>query len=310
MARIAFLGLGRMGSGMASRLLAAGNELVVWNRTPARAAALIAAGARAAASPAEAAAEVDAVFAMVSDDEASREIWTGPDGALAGEPRRGTLAIECSTLSHEWVGELSAAVAERGLRYVDAPVTGLPEAAASGALTLLVGGADGDVASARPLLEPLAAAVVHFGPVGSGTAYKLIVNLMGAVQIAGVAEGLALAERAGLDLAQVADVLATGQAASPQVVRNAVRMVAADHDRDVVFSGRLRRKDTAYALRLADALGLEAPLGDVALAGLDAVVDSGNGEANESVVIEVARARHTRLTPDTPADGGRAEAQA
>ena len=291
MARIAFLGLGRMGSGMASRLLAAGNDLVVWNRTPARAEPLVALGARAAGSPAEAATEVDAVFVMVSDDDASRAIWTGPDGVLAGDPRPGALAIECSTLSHQWVGELSARVAEHGLRYLDAPVTGLPEAAASGALTLLVGGADDDLASARPLLEPVSAAVVHFGPVGAGTAYKLIVNLMGAVQIAGVAEGLALAERAGLDLAQVAEVLATGQAASPQVVRNAARMVAADHDLDVMFSGRLRRKDTVYALDLATSLGLGAPLGDVALAGLDALVDSGRGEVNESAVIEAARAR-------------------
>ena len=291
MARIAFLGLGRMGSGMASRLLAAGNDLVVWNRTPALAEPLVALGARAAGSPAEAATEVDAVFVMVSDDDASRAIWTGPDGVLAGDPRPGALAIECSTLSHQWVGELSARVAEHGLRYLDAPGTGRPEAAASGALTLLVGGADDDLASARPLLEPVSAAVVHFGPVGAGTAYKLIVNLMGAVQIAGVAEGLALAERAGLDLAQVAEVLATGQAASPQVVRNAARMVAADHDLDVMFSGRLRRKDTVYALDLATSLGLGAPLGDVALAGLDALVDSGRGEVNESAVIEAARAR-------------------
>jgi 3-hydroxyisobutyrate dehydrogenase len=304
MARIAFLGLGRMGSGMALRLLGAGHELAVWNRTPGRADGLVAAGALRASTPASAARGADAVFAMVSDDAASREVWTGPDGVLAGDPRPGALAIECSTLSHEWVAELSAVIASRGLRYVDAPVTGLPDAAASGKLTLLVGAADADLVAARPLLEAVAADVVHFGPVGAGTAYKLIVNLMGAVQIAGVAEGLALAERAGLDLAQVAEVLATGQAASPQVVRNARRMVAADHDRDVVFSGSLRRKDTAYALRLADALGLAAPLGDVALDGLDALLASGRGETNESAVIDVARARVV------PPDVGTARGQA
>lgn len=292
MARIAFLGLGRMGSGMASRLLEAGHDLVVWNRTPDRAADFVERGARLARTPAEAA-DADAVVAMVSDDEASRAVWLGPDGVLAGRPRPGTLAIECSTLSYDWVLELADAVRDAGLRYVDAPVTGLPDAAAAGRLTLLVGAASDDLAAARPVFDALAHEVLHFGPVGAGTAYKLIVNLMGAVQIAGAAEGLALAERAGLDLDQVASALASGQAASPQVVRNSRRMVAADHD-DVVFSGRLRRKDTAYAMRLAERLGLGAPLGHVALDGLDALLASGRGDANESAVIEVARARTTQ----------------
>ena len=131
--------------------------------------------------------------------------------------------------------------------------------------------------------------MVHFGPVGAGTAYKLIVNLVGAVQVAGIAEGLALAERAGLDLDQVVATLATGQAASPQVVRNAA-MMAAD-DRSLIFSGALRRKDTAYALRLARSLGVGAPLGDVALAGLDELVAAGLGTANESAIFQLARRR-------------------
>ncbi len=290
MATVAMVGLGRMGHAMASRLLEAGHDLVVANRTPGRAASLVARGARPAASPAEAAAGVDAVVVMVSDDEASRAVWLGPDGVLSGHPRPETLAIECSTLSHDWVLELADAVRTAGLRYVDCPVTGLPDAAAAGTLTLLVGADPADLAAARPVLEPLSDRVVHFGEVGAGTAYKLIVNLMGAVQIAGAAEGLALAERAGLDLAQVAEAIASGQAASPQVVRNSRRMAAADHD-EVVFSGRLRRKDTAYAMRLAGRLGVGAPFGQVALDGLDALLASGLGDVNESAVIEVARRR-------------------
>lgn len=290
MARIAFLGLGRMGLGMATRLREAGHDLVVWNRTPGRAERLLDGGARSAATPAEAAADADAVVAMLSDDVASRSVWTGADGVLAGGPRPGTLAVECSTLSHDWVLELADAARGAGLRYLDAPVTGLPEAAAAGHLTLLVGAAAADLAAARPVLTPLADQIIHFGPVGAGTAYKLIVNLMGAVQIAGAAEGLALAERAGLDLDQVASALASGQAASPQVVRNSRRMADADHD-DVVFSGRLRHKDTAYAMQLAERLGLAAPFGRVALEGLEALLASGLGDANESAVIEVARRR-------------------
>ena len=290
MARIAFLGLGRMGLGMATRLREAGHDLVVWNRTPGRAERLLDGGARSATTPAEAAADADAVVAMLSDDVASRSVWTGADGVLAGGPRPGTLAVECSTLSHDWVLELADAARAAGLRYLDAPVTGLPEAAAAGHLTLLVGAAAADLAAARPVLTPLADQIIHFGPVGAGTAYKLIVNLMGAVQIAGAAEGLALAERAGLDLDQVASALAGGQAASPQVVRNSRRMADADHD-DVVFSGRLRHKDTAYAMQLAERLGLAAPFGRVALEGLEALLASGLGDANEGAVIEVARRR-------------------
>ena len=288
MARVAFVGTGRMGSGMAARLLGAGHEVVVWNRTADRAAAVVAAGARVAPTARQAADGADAVVAMVSDDDASRSVWTGPDGLLAGAAP-GALAVECSTLSHGWVLDLAAAARDGGLRYVDSPVTGLPDAAAAGELTLLVGADDADLAAVRPLLEPLSAVVLHFGPVGAGTAYKLIVNLMGAVQIAGVAEGMAMAERAGLDLELVARAIESGQAASPQVVRNAHRIVAGDHADPVVFSGRLRRKDADYGVRLASELGIDARLGTAALDGLDRLVAMGLGDQNESAVVEVSR---------------------
>jgi 3-hydroxyisobutyrate dehydrogenase len=291
MSRIAFIGLGRMGSGMAGRLLAAGHEVVVTNRTPERAQPLLDQGALWVTTPAEAVTDAVAVFAMLSDDAASRAVWEGPGGVLAGQLEPGTFAIECSTLSPARVRELSAAATAAGMRYLDCPVTGLPDAAAAGALTLLVGADEADLEAARGLLEPLANDLFHFGPVGAGTAYKLIVNLIGAVQIAGVAEGLAMAERAGLDPAQVTTALALGQAASPQVVRNSQRMVAGDHDTNLAFSGRLRHKDTAYAIALADELGVAAPFGQVALDGLNQLLAQGMGERNESAIIEVARRR-------------------
>jgi 3-hydroxyisobutyrate dehydrogenase len=289
MRHVALIGLGRMGVGMAGRLLDAGQALTVYNRTPEKGAALRDRGARLAGSPGEAADGASAVVVMVSDDEASRSVWLGTDGVLAAEPAPGTLAIECSTLSHGWVHELAAEVRARGLRYVDCPVTGLPDAAAAGELTLLVGADAPDLADAMPVLAPLSRDQLRFGPVGAGTAYKLIINLMGAVQIAAAAEAMAMAERAGLDLDLVATAIASGQAASPQVVRNSRRMAAGDHDRDVVFSGRLRHKDANYGVRLADALGLDAPLGREALAGLRQLLDLGMGEQNESRIIDVAR---------------------
>ena len=289
MSHIAFIGLGRMGRGMAARLLTGGHALVVHNRTPDKAAELVRGGARLAASPRAAADGASAVFVMVSDDEASHAVWQGADGVLAADLAPGTFAIECSTLSHAWVLDLARAAEGRGLRYLDCPVTGLPEAAAAGRLTLLTGAADDDLEAAEPLLLPLSVDRLHFGPVGAGTAYKLIINLMGAVQIAAAAEGLTLAERAGLDLDQVGRAIAAGQAASPQVVRNSRRMVAGDHDRDIVFAGRLRRKDAAYGVRLADSLGVPAPFGRAALGGLDRLLSLGLGDQNESAIIEVAR---------------------
>jgi 3-hydroxyisobutyrate dehydrogenase len=292
MSRIAFLGLGRMGAGMAARLLAAGHSVAVFNRTASRAAQLVAAGAEAARSPRTACEGADAVVAMTADDESSKAMWLGPDGALAATLAPLAFAIECTTLSHDWVLELGRLAARRGLRYLDAPVTGLPAAAAAGELTLLVGADDGDLASARPLLDAMATKIIHFGPVGTGTAYKLVINLIGAVQIASAAEGLAIAERAGLDLADVVEAVATSQAASPQVVRNTRRMVAGAFTDNVTFTPVLRVKDVEYALRLADTLGVGTPFGAVAREAFRRVLALGGGAGDESRVIDVAR--HSR----------------
>jgi len=290
MANVAFLGLGKMGKGMAARLLGAGHRVRVFNRTRARAAELERAGAVVAASPAEACAGADAVFAMTADDRSSRALWVEADGALTGALAPGALAIECSTLSYDWVLELSAAARARGLRYIDAPVTGLPEAAAAGALTLLVGAAEEDLGVARPWLAPLAERLLHFGPVGAGTAYKLMINLVGAIQIASAAEGMALAERAGLPLVTVVDAIALGQAASPQVVRNTRRMAAGDHDQNVVFTPALRLKDVEYALALGRRLGQTTPFGDVAADLFRRLCAQGDAHANESKIFELLRA--------------------
>jgi 3-hydroxyisobutyrate dehydrogenase len=292
-ATIAFLGLGNMGLGMAQRLLQAGHDLRVYNRTALKAAELERAGARRYATPREACADVEAVFTMTADDTSSRSMWLGPDGALAARLAPRALAIECSTLSHEWVMQLAAQARAQNLRYVDAPVTGLPDSAAAGTLTLLVGADPADLESARPLLDAVCNRVLHFGAIGAGTAYKLIVNLIGAVQIASLAEGMALAERAGLDLETVAAAIGTGQAASPQVVRNARRIVDDDHDVNVVFTPTLRLKDVRYALELAEGLGTRAPFGAVAAAQLQQLIDLGHGRVNESKIVEIAR-RHKR----------------
>jgi 3-hydroxyisobutyrate dehydrogenase len=291
MASVAFIGLGKMGVGMASRVLDAGHRVSVYNRTAAKAEALVGRGARLATSPKDACLNADAVISVVSDDVASREMWLGADGVLASELASGALAIECSTLSHGWVMELAAQAARRGLRYIDSPVTGLPADAAAGSLTLLVGAQEEDLEGARGLLGAVSSRILHFGAVGTGTAYKLIINMIGAVQIASAAEGMALAQHAGLNLDVVADAIATGQAASPQVVRNVRRMVDADHDRNIVFTAALRLKDVEYALRLARELRLSVPFGELAERGLVDLCESGRSQVNESSIFEMAASR-------------------
>jgi 3-hydroxyisobutyrate dehydrogenase len=290
MLRVAFVGLGNMGQGMAARLLEAGHQLKLYNRTASRAEALVRQGAQLFASPREACKGVDAVISMVADDAASQAIWLERDGILAADIAQNGFAIECSTLSHEWVTDLSTRCRARGLRYIDSPVTGLPDAAAAGALTLLVGADADELHSARGILESLSRRIIRFGPAGTGTAYKLIINMMGAVQIASAAEGLAIAERAGLDIAAVADAMASSQAASPQVVRNTRRMVADDHD-DVVFTSALRLKDVEYGVRFARAIGIGSPFGNLAEGIYRQLCDMGYAKFNESKVIDVCRSQ-------------------
>ena len=279
---------------MAARLLATGHTVTVYNRTAARAEPLVRAGARLARTPRDAANGAEAVISMAADDAASRAFWLGADGALAADLAPGVFVVECSTLSHGWVLELSAAAAAKKLRYIDAPVTGMPSAAAAGSLTLLVGAACDDLAACRPLLEALSERLIHFGAVGTGTAYKLIVNLLGAVQIASAAESMAIAERAGLDLGVVAEAIASGQAGSPQVVRNTRRIVEDAHDRDVLFTPTLRLKDVRYALELARTLGVGSPFGALAGGMFQQLIDLGHAHVNESKVIEVSRRQPPR----------------
>ncbi len=291
MARIAFVGLGNMGHPMAARLLQTGHTLNIYNRTASRANTLVDRGARLFDSPKGACQGVEAIISMVADDSASQAMWLGADGILAADFDKGVFAIECSTLSHDWVTDLSARCKAHGLRYIDAPVTGLPDVAAAGALTLLVGAHPDDLSSVSHILGSLSQRTIRFGPPGAGTAYKLIINLMGAVQIASAAEGLAIAERAGLNVGLVADAVSTSQAASPQVVRNTLRMVANDHVDHVAFSSALRLKDVEYGVRFARTCGIGSPFGALAASTYRQLCSMGYSQFNESKVIEVCRSQ-------------------
>ena len=289
MARVAFIGLGRMGHGMAGRYLDAGFTVAVWNRSKAKAEDLIARGAHWATSPEDAAIDADAVVTMLADDEASRRVWVGEDGAAANM-KAGTLAIECSTVSHAHALGMAQELNGRGLIYIDCPVTGLPSAAAEGKLTLLVGADAADLEKAQPFLKPLGSTIRHFGAVGTGTVFKLINNLLGAVQIASLAEGIAIAEQAGLDMDLVAEALSTGAVASPQVIRHSKRMVARDFS-GATFTTALRHKDAAYAVALADTLIPSVPVSRAAVEAYQRAKDHAPDDDEGHMIELVSQAR-------------------
>lgn len=286
---LAFIGLGGMGIGMARNLRRAGYDLVVCNRTPAKAESLLAMGAQLANTPREAAANADFIISMVGDDKDSHEVWLGEDGVLAGRPRTDCIAIECSTLSLGWVRELQQACATKGLRFIDCPVTGGRAGAEKGELTLLVGADEQTIAQASPVLKAMSRRQLHFGAAGSATAYKLVVNLMVGVQAAALAEGLALAEKARLEMDITLEGLTSGAAASPVVKAYAARMAAGEHEEPIQFVLRWLHKDLVYAGQLAKELGQITPTLTAATGLFQQAVNQFNPEKNATAVIETLR---------------------
>jgi 3-hydroxyisobutyrate dehydrogenase len=285
-ARVAVLGLGTMGAPMAGNLVRAGFLLTVWSRNPERARGLVAQGAAWAATAREAAGAAAFVLAMVSDDAASRAVWCGEQGALAGV-RSGTVLIESSTVSPGWIAELASLAAERGAGFLDAPVLGSRPQAERAELLFLAGG-DGQVLeSARPVLAALGRSVHHLGPLGSGATMKLVSNLLIGVQAAALAEALVLAERAGLDPAQVAEVVTSGSAASPVVRALTPRMQAPDGV--TYFALGLLRKDLDYALAEAERAGCALPVTRAVRALLGRAEAQGLAADDMSRVTDVVR---------------------
>lgn len=280
---VALLGLGTMGHGMAFNLLKAGFPLTVWNRTVAKAQSLAQSGAAIAASPAQAANDAGIVLAMVSDDEVSRSVWLGENGALAAM-RPGTIAIESSTLSPEWIAELHAAATKRGLRMADAPVTGSRMQAEAGQLSFLVGADDETLAAITPVLQCMSKQVVPLGPVGSGTQMKLINNFLSAVQVSSFAEGLAWIERTGLPRDTALEFLKQAAPGSPIFATMAERMTRRTYD--VNFLLRLIEKDLRYARAAAAKLGVEISMGSAAEKLFRAAREKGWGEKDMSAVLE------------------------
>jgi 3-hydroxyisobutyrate dehydrogenase len=288
MATIAFLGAGAMGQAMIPNLIRGGHAVRVYNRTVDKARLLEAKGATVAPTIADAVRGADAVFSMVIDDKASRDVWTGAGGVL-DSAAPGTIAVESSTVSNAWLRELGAKAAAKGLRFLDCPVAGRPDAAAAATLVVFVGGAADDLAAVRPMLEPMSRRIVHFGPVGTGNAFKLIYNLLGAIQVASLAESMNACEAAGIDLHAAADAFSDGNTGSPHVKRHSRSMADDRHDNPIGFTPHGRLKDITYGIEYQERIGGQALVGRGAAALFQQMIDIGWGDRNDSEAIDGLR---------------------
>lgn len=294
MARIAFLGAGMMGQPIARNFLRGGHSVTVYNRTIEKARPLEADGAVLAETPRQAAAGADVIFSSLINDDASRSSWNGPDGALKAELKPGAYAIEMSTVSLQWVSELNELTLSRGLHFLDCPVAGRPDVAESGQLKVFAGGRAEDVDAMRPVLDAVSKSVMHVGGVGSGITFKLIYNVMGAIQVAACAEGMQACEAAGIDITVAAEGFATGATGSPHVVRHSRYMAEASHEDPVQFSGSNRIKDLSYGIELIETVGGQSVIGHAARKVFEQMVERSMGDLNDSELIDTLRAVHRK----------------
>jgi 3-hydroxyisobutyrate dehydrogenase len=275
-----------MGGGMARNLLTKGFPLTVFNRNAEKAKNFAAEGAHVAASPREAATDADLIISMVADDNASRALWLGENGALA-PARPGTVCIECSTVTVNWVRELAAAAAQKKCDVLDAPVTGSKIQAAAGELNFLVGGDSVTLEKARPVLAAMSKTIVHLGPTGSGAMVKLINNFVCGVQVASLAEALTMIERSGLDRARALEVLANGAPGSPLFKAVSVRMTTPDFTPNFLL--KLMAKDLGYAIQEGGKLSVELITATAALEEFQRAIAAGHADKDMSAVIEPMR---------------------
>jgi len=277
-----------MGSGMAGRVLSAGFPLTVYNRSAEKGEPLKAAGAFVARTPREAAARAEVVISMVVDDVASRAMWLGEGGALAGAAP-GTVLVESSTLTLGWIKELAAAAAQHQCEFLDAPVTGTKPHAAAGELLFLVGGSAPTLEAVRPVLAVMSRDIVHLGPTGSGATLKLINNFMCGVQAASLAEALALLEASGLDREKSLLVLTNGAPGSPLVKVLSARATAGDFTPNFMLGAMA--KDIGYALEEGERHGITLQTGISARKIFQQAIADGYADKDFSAVIESQRKR-------------------
>jgi 3-hydroxyisobutyrate dehydrogenase len=278
--------MGTMGAAMAANIVRAGFPLRVWNRTAERAGTPVSLGATEVASPRELASGSDVVVVCVSDSPDVEQVLFGPDGVADGLATGG-LVIDCSTISPAVTRDLAARLAERGIAMVDAPVSGGSEGAQKGTLTIMVGGELADVERAQPVLAAMGTSITHMGPIGAGQATKAVNQVILCGSYLGVAEGVVLAMKAGLDPEKVVSALSGGAARSWVLENRAGRMIADDYPPG--FRIALHLKDLGIALALAREVGASLPVAALASQIEAGLVAKGHGDDDNSALARAIR---------------------
>ena len=287
--RVGFIGLGIMGSRMAANLSSAGWELIVWNRTRATADQWAERhGATVADSPAALAHSSDVVITMVVDGPQVEVVLLGPEG-VAANAREGLLAVDMSTIGPAAARRIGTALAERGMGFMDAPVTGSSPKAEDGTLTIMAGGSEADFERAHPLFEAMGELIVHVGPLGHGQMVKLINNAVAAINTAVAGEALLLGKRTGVDLDSLLSVLNAGSGSSAMLALKAPAMRA--HDYTTLFKLEHMLKDLRLCLQEADEVGQEFRFAEEVTEILEAAAGRGLGEQDFAALLEVLEQR-------------------
>ncbi|MED1782856.1 NAD(P)-dependent oxidoreductase [Brevibacillus fortis] len=268
---IGWIGLGNMGIPMASNLLAAGYDVRVWNRTPGKAAPLVALGAKETATLSELVAQSDVLFTMVSDDDAVKAIYSGSDGLLS-LPVQDKLAVDMSTISPDTSRFIAEQAKQAGLRFLDAPVSGSVGPAKEGKLVIMVGGELADYEIAKPMLDKLGKAAFYLGPNGAGTSAKLAINLLLGITVQGVSETLLFARSLGIGTEQMLDIISESAVGTPLIRGKAASILADD------YPAAFALKHMAKDLRLANEAGVSTPLAESVNATYRHALEEGLGE--------------------------------
>jgi 3-hydroxyisobutyrate dehydrogenase-like beta-hydroxyacid dehydrogenase len=281
---VGFIGLGIMGSLMAANLARAGFPLTVATRTPGKAEAWAAEhGGNAGATPAEVARDSDAVITMVVDGAQVSEVLLGPDGVIEGAAE-GLLCIDMSTIAPGQAREIATQLHERGIGFVDAPVTGSTPKATTGTLTIMAGGSDEDIARAMPLFEAMGETILHVGPLGHGQTIKVISNSVSAANANALAQALIVGRALGIDLDALSEVMRTGSAASTMLTLKGEPM--RNHDYTPLFRLEHMLKDVRLCIEEAQAAGVPFPAAAAAREVLTAAMGRGHADDDFAALLE------------------------
>jgi glyoxylate/succinic semialdehyde reductase len=281
---LAFIGLGIMGVRMAKNLLRAGQPLAVFNRTAGKSGGLEAEGARAASSPADAAKAATILFTMLSTPEAVYAMALGPSGFLAALPR-GSLWVDCSSVNPSFSRQMGSEASARGVRFVDAPVTGSLPAAEKGELTFLVGGEAKDLEEIRPLLQLMGKTIRHLGGVGMGASLKMVINMQLGTLMAVFSEALALGEALGFDRSALMDILIGGPVAGPFLSGKRAKLES--HTYEPEFPLRWQHKDLHLACATGYERGISMPVINAAKEVFMRAAAEGHKDEDFSAVAEL-----------------------